>query len=118
MKNNPIQARIIKYGYRYMTHWDDAVLMRPHWRLFWTNKTGARLESNGQVLELGPDYLTILPPYSYVIHQFYESFDIFYLNAEISKPFHQYNKGIFQVRIDDEVRRLQNGPRRQVASRL
>lgn len=101
-KNQQKKIDILRYLAKRIDATHEPVLTRPYWRLFWANKKGKRFLNGDQALELGPEYITVVPPNLEIVHEFYEDFDVFNMNVDIEKPFHAYPE-IFQIPVGDET---------------
>jgi len=112
-ENHHIKVDVIKYGTRLIENWDDAVLIRPYWRIFWAEKKGASFHHLEKSLNLDDAHLTVIPPYLEVEHELLEEVYVFHLNIDIGKPFYSY-KEIFQVSIGqdylDIIHKIINDP--------
>ncbi len=75
------EIRILQYDYaRQVPNWTRLHRSAPFWRLYWTASPGAQLKFADQSLDLTPDILVLLPPYTDYASVQHGYFDQFYLH--------------------------------------
>lgn len=72
--------------------WHIAGRNAPFWYLYWNGTPGASLEVSGRTIELGPDYIVLIPPFTTFTTHSNSSFQHFFLHFTADSPFNQVKR--------------------------
>lgn len=85
-------SRIMKWNYRGVTH--------SCWAFYWNPDPGACLEYEGNTVEMPPDRVFLIPPYTNYSSGSTKPFRHLYLHFELPSPFDRVKRGILSFPAD------------------
>lgn len=76
-------VRVLQYSYVEMfSNWDNPCRTAPFWRFYWNRTPGAAIEYQGKCIEMGPEYVVIIPPHTNYASHSTGSFTQLYMHFE------------------------------------
>ena len=83
----PFDIRIVFCGYTRVTSWNYTNVNLRVWLLYWNRTPGAELELNGNIKEMEPGEVILIPPYTTFSTRLRKPFLHFYIHFEAGAPF-------------------------------
>ncbi len=74
------ELKIAAWQFLFLADWSIQWPIRPFWRLYWNDASGATLSCDGETFSLEPEQVVILPPYSFFSSQLVRPVNHFFIH--------------------------------------
>ncbi|OVE77706.1 hypothetical protein BVX99_01950 [bacterium F16] len=98
----------VNASFNQVSNWDNAVPVRPHWRLWWNPEPGAEIGCDAGTYALDPGHMVLVPPYVRITHRLHQPVWSLALHVEVNEPVDPGLDRVFYPELpEDMVERLQ-----------